>query len=133
MKVGIERGRGRWGLSDFFGARAMLRCGGGDLVRRPIAVGASMYRLWEWRGAGRRGNGGVGRCQMGKRRLALLSGDAAQRDTVVHGQLEGSSSWSGGGRGEVGLTWPIGPRLPGKKECWAKNGEKKNRKLDYEF
>jgi hypothetical protein len=35
-------------------------------------------------------------------------------------------------RREVGLAWPIEPRLMGKKECRVENGEK-NRNLAYEF
>jgi hypothetical protein len=35
-------------------------------------------------------------------------------------------------RRAVRPSWPIGPQLSDKKECWAKNGEK-NRNLDYKF
>jgi hypothetical protein len=35
-------------------------------------------------------------------------------------------------RREVGPILPIGPRLPGKKECSTENGEK-NMNLNYEF
>jgi hypothetical protein len=61
MGAGIMRDGGRAALGGFYRARATRRCGGGEVVRWPVVVGASKYRLREWR-VGRRGNREAGRC-----------------------------------------------------------------------
>jgi hypothetical protein len=68
MEVEIRQGGGRSGLGGFYKAREARRYGGGEVVWRPVVVDASMYRLWEWMGARRRGDGGVGRCHEGQRK-----------------------------------------------------------------
>jgi hypothetical protein len=68
MEVGIRRNGGRSGMSAFYRARATWRFEGGEVVRRSIAMDISMYPLREWMRAGRRGNGGAGHCEKGKRR-----------------------------------------------------------------
>jgi hypothetical protein len=87
MEAGIRHGGGRSGLGGFYSARATWRCGGGEVVWWSAAVGASMYRLQEWRGARRRGNKRVGHCQKGKRGEAVTL-----HDVVVRGRPVGSCS-----------------------------------------
>jgi hypothetical protein len=101
--VGIRRGGRRLGLRGFYRARAAWRYAGGEVVWQPTA----------------------GHCQKGKkRRRGCLGGDA--RSTDRRWLLW---RWE---RRAVRPSWPIGPQLSDKKECWAKNGEK-NRNLDYKF
>jgi hypothetical protein len=45
MEAGIRRDGGRSGLGGFYRARVAQRCGGGEMVRRTMVVGSSMYRL----------------------------------------------------------------------------------------
>jgi hypothetical protein len=80
------------------------------VVRRPVVVDASMYRLREWRGAGRRGNGGASCCQKGKRRRqAHLDGDASRHGSARPTSRRRWIVWMRE-REEIGLPWPIGLR-----------------------
>jgi hypothetical protein len=132
MEAGIRCGGGRASLGGFYRARAARRCRGKEMVWHPATVGASMYRLWEWR----RGSGG-GETEGRPVARRGRGGSKVVSAVTLHGTMACSRSQAattGLKVGEescwAGLTNWL--RLLGKNECWAENGGK-NKNLDYEF